>query len=122
MIEKNFANIEVKYDLDDIDEELRAFIVVVNQIDGVKTLSCCCGHGKDKCRVYIAFKDVKTINHFIFTFLNPFYNWSFRMENNIVRDQDYLTVCLESPTIDYMLNREQINELTLKILNQTELA
>lgn len=118
MIEDKFDDIEEKYNIDDIDEELRSFIVVANQINGLKTLSCCCGHGKDKCRIWMAFKDIKTINYFIFTFLNPFYNWSFRLENNIVRNQDYITVCLESPTIDYALNREQINELALKILNQ----
>jgi hypothetical protein len=105
------ANIPYK----EIDEELRNLIFVLNTLNGIKTLSCCCGHGKIPCEIYMAVKDLNTIHDFCFNYLNPFYNWHFEIENNINRNQDYLILCLRSKSINYDDVCKEIEKLTDKI-------
>lgn len=102
---------------DDIDIELRDLIRILNTLDGIKTLSCCCGHGKTSCEIYLAVKDLNTIRDFCFNYLNPFYGWHFKIENNINRYQDYLTLCLKSKSVDYNDVCKEINELYNKIFD-----
>ena len=99
----------------DIDIELRDLIYVLNTLDGIKTLSCCCGHGKIHCMICLAIKDLETIRDFCFNYLNPFNNWHFEIENNINRNQDYLILYLKSQSIDYNTVCNEINNLVEKI-------
>lgn len=105
---------------DDIDVELRDLIRILNTLDGIKTLSCCCGHGKTPCEIYLAIKDLSIIRDFCFNYLNPFYSWHFEIENNINRYQDYLTLCLKSKNIDYNDVCKETNELYNKIFKDLE--
>lgn len=100
---------------DDIDKELRDLIYILNTFDSIKTFSCCCGHGKTPCEIYLAVKDLSTIRNFCFNYLNPFYGWHFEIENNINKDQDYLILCLKSKSINYDDVCKEINELYNKI-------
>ena len=106
-------NVNIPYK--EIDEELRNLIFVLNTLNSIKTLSCCCGHGKTPCEIYMAVKDLDTIRDFCFNYLNPFHNWHFEIENNINRNQDYLILCLKSKSINYDDVCEEIEKLTDKI-------
>lgn len=100
---------------EEIDEELRNLISVLNTLNGIKTISCCCGHGKEPCDIYMAVRDLNVIRDFCFNYLNPFYNWRFEIENNINRNQDYLILCLKSKSINYDDVCKEIEKLTDKI-------
>ena len=114
----NWHEIDIQHiPYDDIDKELCDLIHILNTIDNIKTISCCCGHGKTSCEIYLAVKDLSTIRDFCFNYLNPFYGWHFEIENNINRYQDYLILCLKSKSIDYNNVCKEINELYNKIFN-----
>lgn len=116
MLEINWYKINTQnIPYDEIDIELRDLIRILNTLDGIKTLSCCCGHGKTFCSIHMAVKDLSTIRDFCFNYLNPFYGWRFEIENNINKDQDYLTLYLKSKSINYNDVCKEINELTNKI-------
>ena len=99
----------------EIDRELVSLVKALNNVSGIKTISCCCGHGKEPCDIYMAVRDLNVIRDFCFNYLNPFYNWHFKVENNINRNQDYLILCLKSKSINYDDVCKEIEKLTNKI-------
>ena len=109
----NIDNTNIPYNK--IDKELVVLIKLLNNISGIKTTSCCCGHGKEPCSICIAIKDLSIINKFCFNYLNPFYGWHFEIENNINKDQDYLIMHLKSLHTDYNTVCNEINKLINKI-------
>lgn len=116
MLETKFDKIDnINIPYNKIDKELCNLIHILNALDGIKTLSCCCGHGKTPCEIYIAIKNLNTIRDFCFNYLNSFYNWHFEIENNINKNQDYLILCLKSKSVDYNDVCKEINELVNKI-------
>ena len=116
MLETKFDKIDnINISYNKIDKELCNLIHILNALDGIKTLSCCCGHGKTPCEIYIAIKNLNTIRDFCFNYLNSFYNWHFEIENNINKNQDYLILCLKSKSVDYNDVCKEINELVNKI-------
>jgi hypothetical protein len=116
MLEIEFNKIDTKnISYNEIDKELVNLIYILNTLDGIKTLSCCCGHGKKPCNIYIAIKNLNVIRDFCFNYLNPFYGWHFEIENNINKNQDYLIVCLKSQSINYDNVCKEINTLIKKI-------
>lgn len=110
---QDIDNTNIPYDK--IDKELVDLIKVLNTISGIKTLTCCCGHGKGPCCIFMAIRDIPTINNFCFNYLNPFYGWYFESENNITLNQDYLTVCLKSLHTNYKTVCTEIKLLVNKI-------
>jgi len=113
---KDIDNNNIPYH--EIDVELILLIKILNTLNGIKTISCCCGHGKTKCMIYIAIESIKALNDFCFKYLNPFNNWHFEIENNINCNQDYILACLMSDTSNYNKVCKEIESLTNKIVLQ----
>lgn len=102
-------------DYDDIDEEIRELVRVLNSFDGIETTCSCCGHGKSPCYIWMKIDSVKTLNDFCFNFLNPFYGWEIVIENNIVKNQPHIFCRLSSATKGYKKMCFQTKELVKKI-------
>lgn len=114
MIEK-YEDISTDVPYEDIDKEIRELVRVLNTLEGIKTTSCCCGHGEYPCMIWLAIKDIKSLNDFCFNYLNPFYGWQVIVETNIHRNQDYIKCRLQSKSVDIDKVVFEANELVNKI-------
>lgn len=51
-----------EYGIDELDEEVKDLVYALNKIDGLKTVSSCCGHGKKPLWVDIQFDNIKSLS------------------------------------------------------------
>lgn len=114
----NFNEIDTNIPYEEIDIEIRELIFALNTLDGIKTTSCCCGHGKNPCMIWLAVRDVRSLNSLCFNYLNPFYGWQVVIETNISRNQDFIQCCLQSANINIDCVTSEANELVKKINNR----
>lgn len=54
---------------DDIDYELKNLIKLINNVEGIETVECCCGHGKAPCQIWFEADSVEDVTQFIHKYL-----------------------------------------------------
>ena len=51
-----------EYDITELDEEVKDLVYALNKIDGLKTVSSCCGHGENPLWIDIQFDNIKSLS------------------------------------------------------------
>ena len=64
----------------DIDEEIVELCKALNDIDGIKTVESCCGHGKDKCFIWFIADDINILNRLCFHCFNHENLWKIELD------------------------------------------
>lgn len=86
----------------DLDYEIRQLVCLINDVDGVETISSCFGHHENPCRIWLRIKDVPTANKFIRQFFYFDHLWSLVLTFSELDDYaDELIFMLESKYQDY---------------------
>lgn len=100
----------------DIDYELSYLIRYMNEIDGIETKSCCCGHGKAPCQIWFRADDTECLSRFWYKFLyrNPNWHIVLNMTDRDIDDEqwDKPTYLLETTFPDYYYVGLAIDNLT----------
>ena len=109
----------------DIDEEIVNLCKALNSIDGVETVSSCCGHGRDLCRIWFTVKDIITLSRLCFHCFNHEGFWTIQVDlGDPDRTWEDLHFCLESTQIcdqsdfDKLTNRLEQRGNDIKYSNE----
>ena len=114
---KKGSNTIIPYD--DIDYELRELIRCINDVDGIETIECCCGHGVRPCQIWFVADSIEDVTHFMHNYLYRSPLWRIvvdlsdaDIDENKWDSQAYL---LETTCYDYYYTGVCIDNLTYKI-------
>lgn len=58
----NKADIYREYGMDELDEEVKDLVYVLNEIEGIKTISSCCGHNREPLWIDIIFFNINSLS------------------------------------------------------------
>lgn len=58
-----------------IDYEIRDLIRYINDVDGIETTECCCGHEEMPCLIYFKADSIECVTKFISKYLYRDRNW-----------------------------------------------
>lgn len=104
---------------DDIDYELRNLIKLMNNIDGIETVECCCRHGEAPCYIWFKADSIEDVTCFQYKYLYGSRLWRISIEmtdtdidENKWNDPRYL---LETTCKDYFYTGVCIDNLTYKM-------
>lgn len=105
---------------DDIDYELRNLIKLMNNIDGIETVECCCGHGEAPCYIWFKADSIEDVTRFQYKYLYGSRLWRISIDmtdididENKWNDPRYL---LETTCKDYFYTGVCIDNLTYKMM------
>lgn len=105
---------EIPYD--DIDYEIRNLCKYINNVDGIETTSCCCGHGTSPCTIWFKADSMEDLSKFWHKYLygNPNWRIVFNMTDVDIDDDKWNvpTFLLETTIADYFYVGLAIDELT----------
>ena len=108
-----------KIPYDDIDYELRDLIKLINDIDGLETVECCCGHGGMPCHIWFKADSIEDVTRFQYKYLYRSRLWRISIDmtdvdidENKWNDPRYL---LETTCDDYFYTGVCIDNLTYKM-------
>lgn len=100
----------------DIDYELRDLIKYINNIDGIETTECCCGHGKAPCQILFKADSMECLTKFWHKYFYRDSNWRIVLkmrDSDIDNGQwDKPTYLLETTIPDYFYVGLAIDSLT----------
>ncbi len=103
----------------DIDYELVELIKCMNNIEGIETVECCCGHGTEPCQIWFVADSVKDVTHFIHDYLYRSLLWRITIDiTDVDIDEnkwDNPIYLLETTCKDYYYTGVCIDNLTYKI-------
>jgi hypothetical protein len=68
-------NSQTEIDYNDIDFEIRDLCKAINEIDGIETLSSCCGHGIKPCAIRFQIEDISVLNRLLYFCFNHEHKW-----------------------------------------------
>lgn len=77
-VRKFIENTIIPYD--EIDKEIVELCRALNSIDGIETIESCCGHGKEKCRIYFTINNINLLNRLCFHCFNHEDFWKIRVD------------------------------------------
>lgn len=98
---------------DDMDKEIVNLCKALNSIDGIETVESCCGHGKEKCRIWFIVNDIKTLNRLCFHCFNHEGFWEIQVDlGDPNRNWNDLHFCLVSTQI---CNQNDLDKLANRI-------
>ena len=113
-------------DYDDIDFEIRELCRAINEIDGIETLSSCCGHGTNPCTIWFRVEDIVTLNNLLHFCFNHERKWKIYADmadpvlnsdelrlvltTNDVCDEYFVCTMVENLTNRLKKYKEKINE------------
>lgn len=97
---------------EDIDYELVELIKCINEVDGIETTECCCGHGTRPCQIWFKADSIEDITHFIDNYLycNPLWRVVFSL-TDIDIEWSNPTYLLETTCSDYFYTGVSIDNL-----------
>ena len=97
----------------DMDKEIVSLCKALNSIDGVETVESCCGHGREKCRIWFIVNDIKTLNRLCFHCFNHEDFWEIQVDlGDPNRNWNDLHFCLVSTQI---CNQNDLDKLANRI-------
>lgn len=103
----------------DIDYELVELIKCINEIDGIETTECCCGHGTMPCQIWLKADRTEDITHFSYNYLycNPLWRIVINLTDNEIYDNEWNnpSYLLETTCSDYFYTGVSIDNLTYKM-------
>lgn len=104
---------------EDIDYELVELIKCINEIDGIETTECCCGHGTMPCQIWLKADRTEDITHFSYNYLycNPLWRIVINLTDNEIYDNEWNnpSYLLETTCSDYFYTGVSIDNLTYKM-------
>ena len=104
---------------EDIDYELVELIKCINEVEGIETKNCCCGHGTSPCQIWFKADSIEDVTHFIYNYLycNPLWRIVFNLTDNEICDKEWNnpTYLLETTCSDYFYTGVSIDNLTYKM-------
>ena len=107
-----------KIPYDKIDIEIVALCRALNDIEGVETVESCCGHNKEKCRIYFKVSDIQTFNKLLFHCFNHEDFWDICADTSDPhRDWNDLHFVLTSKRI---CKQSDFGELGVRIAQRTK--
>ena len=103
----------------DIDYELRKLIRSMNDIDGIETISCCCGHGEAPCFIRFKADSLECVTKFIHKYLYCNSTWRIVLAMSDVDidngEWNNPTYLLETTFPDYYYVGMAIDNLTYRL-------
>lgn len=94
-----------------VDKEIYNLILLLNEIDGIQTISSCFGHYRNPVRIWFEIKNIKVLNNFVFYSINSWCRWKLIIDNmDIKRNYEKICVVLKSERFDKNI-LEDIKEL-----------
>jgi len=109
----------------DIDYELRKLIRSMNDIDGIETTACCCGHGEAPCFIWFKADSLECVTKFIHKYLYCNFTWRIALAMSDVdidnEEWDNPTYLLETTFPDYYYVGMAIDNLTYR-LKESEIS
>ena len=104
---------------DDIDYELRDLIKLINNIDGLETVECCCGHGLEPCQIWFVADSIEDVTHFIrnYIYCSPLWRIVIDITDVDIDENKWNnpTYLLETTCKDYFYTGVCIDNLTYKM-------
>ena len=89
-----------------------------NLIDGIETLSCCCGHSKKPCYIWFKARNIEIINRLMFHCFNHEWFWKIELDpGDPNRHWTDLHLVLYS---DGICSQKDFDDLTYRINNKFE--
>lgn len=114
---KKGSNTIIPYE--DIDYELVELIKCMNNIEGIETIECCCGHGVRPCQIWFVADSLKDVTHFMHNYLYRSSLWRIVIDlsdADIDKNKwDSPAYLLETTCYDYYYTGVCIDNLTYKI-------
>lgn len=114
---KRGSNTVIPYE--DIDYELVELIKCINDVEGIETVECCCGHGVEPCQIWFVADSLKDVTHFIRDYLYRSSLWRIIIDiTDVDIDEnkwDSPTYLLETTCNDYYYTGVCIDNLTYKM-------
>ena len=104
---------------ENIDCELVELIKCINEIDGIETTECCCGHGTMPCQIWFKANSIEDVTHFIHNYLycNRLWRIVINLTDNEIYDNEWNnpSYLLETTCSDYYYTGVSIDNLTYRI-------
>lgn len=104
---------------EDIDTELVELIKCINEVDGIETTECCCGHGMRPCQIWFKADSIEDVTHFIHNYLycDPSWRIVISLTDTEIDDNEWSnpTYLLETDTSDAVFIGLSINNLKDKM-------
>lgn len=114
---KKGSNTVIPYD--DIDKELVELIKCINNVKGIETVECCCGHGEAPCYIWFKADSIKDVTRFQHSYLYRSKLWriTVNMTDADIDESkwDDPTYLLETTCNDYYYTGVCIDNLTYKM-------
>lgn len=106
---------EIPYN--DIDYEIKELVKLLNQFEGIETISCCFGHHKYPCMIWFKAETIKDIVNFSFSLFDCQNLWHIEIDtSDINKNWKDLHFALHTGDIkDYPTVNLLVNNLTLRI-------
>ena len=104
---------------ENIDYELVELIKCINEIDGIETTECCCGHGTSPCQIWFKADSIEDVTHFSYSYL--YRNQLWRIVINLTdvdiddNEWDNPTYLLETTCSDYFYTGVSIDNLKYRM-------
>ena len=104
---------------DDIDYEIRNLIKLINNVNGIETTSCCCGHGKAPCQIMFKADNAESLSRFWHKYLyrNPNWHIVYAMNDTDVCNEEWdkPNYLLETTFPDFYYTGLAIDNLTYRL-------
>ena len=104
---------------EDIDCELVELIKCINEVDGIETTQCCCGHGTMPCQIWFEADSIEDVTHFIHNYLygNPLWRIVINLTDNEIYDNEWdsPSYLLETTCSDYYYTGVSIDNLKYRM-------
>ncbi len=114
--EKEKSLRELHKNLQDIDTELVELIFTLNKIQGLYTLSCCVGHGKDPCRIWFKIENFEILHKFCFNCLDVQHqHWNVCYDIADINREDHKVFYIETKTKDMKVIQDLVKCLNKSI-------